>query len=139
LAHPFVRTLNAPRWRGSGYKEHAKEEPPWNEVEEAVRALNADDLNDVYLEGPADARMVIGGGAGRYVISVDVPDSQVGVKHFSAVNTDSDPNEWIDLVVAGSLGDWPASEIIDLDLALAAARTYYHDGALAPTVQWRRV
>jgi immunity protein Imm1 of predicted polymorphic toxin system len=139
VSEAFVRELSAPRWRGGGYKDNVTGNPSWNDVEDAIRALNAHDLNDVYLEGPDDARMVIGGGAGRYLISVDVPDSEVVVKHFSPVNAAADSNELIELVVAGSLGEWLATELVDLDLALAAARSYYEDGTLTNAVKWERV
>jgi hypothetical protein len=139
VGEPFVRELSAPRWRGGGYTDSVTDTPSWNDVEEAIRALNADDLNDVYLEGPEEARMVIGGGAGRYLISVDVPNSEVVVKHFSPVNAAADSNELIELVVAGSLGEWFATELVDLDVALAAARSYYEDGTLTDVVRWERV
>jgi hypothetical protein len=136
---PFVRLLTAPRWRGAGYTERSKDNPSWEDVEEAVRALDGDERNDVYLEGPGEAMMVIGGGPHHYVISVDVPDDQVGVKHFSAVNPAARPDETIDVVVGGQLSDWPANLIVDLDVALSAARSYYRDGTLAASTQWERV
>jgi hypothetical protein len=139
MREPFVRGVSAPRWRGGSYKEKEKDNPSWEEVEDAVRALNADDLNDLYLEGPDKARMVVGGGSGQYIVSVDVPDDQVGVKHFSVLNPQGTDEETIDLVVGGQLADWPTKWVVDLDTALSVARSYYRDGTLDSSAEWERV
>jgi hypothetical protein len=43
--------------------------PKWTQVEEAIRALNNNNLNDLYLipqVGSLETFLVVGGGAGRY-------------------------------------------------------------------------
>src|SRR4051812_1694672 len=57
-------------WNGSRSNEVVTQSPSWEDVQSAVVALDAGQHTLVVLEGSGNTEMLIGGGEGKYVISV---------------------------------------------------------------------
>src|ERR1700754_2508612 len=109
-------------------KDHAREtetlNPSWPEVESAIRALNARNRNDVYLQSAdsnTETYLCIGGGAGKYIAS-----GAVNNERFPTWVLPEEPAEpTVKVVVGGQPGDYPNNWILDLDSSLRAARSFF--------------
>ena len=139
MAELFVHTLLAPRWHDGTYDEHQVHEPSWADVEAAIRALNGRDLNDLYLNLDDPTWMGIGGGDGKYLVSATFGLGTGHERHFVACDRTKTASRPTNIVVGGQLSDYPAHQIVDLKIALAAARTFVHNGSLSDDVDWEAV
>jgi hypothetical protein len=111
-------------------------DPGWPEIESAVRSLDNERLNDVYLTplGPADeVFLCVGGGAGRYLVTGS--DSSRRSPILSVPGSSSDA--LVPLRVGGQLGEFPARYVVDLDSALTAAKKFFLAGGFECGVPWK--
>lgn len=109
--------------------------PAWEQVESAVRALNNRNINDVYLQPHASSDevwMVIGGGAGRYLVTGATSHERFP----TLVNPKRAPGGYERLVVGGQEGEYPVEWIVDLEAALVAAHAFYLTGAFGGPGLW---
>jgi Immunity protein Imm1 len=135
----FVHTLIAPRWNGGTHAERHVREPSAADVEDAIRALNGRDLNDLYLNLDDPTWMGIGGGAGKYLVSVTFKFGTNDERHFVACDRTRTGQPPVDMVVGGQPSDYPAHQIVDLSHALVAARTFVQSGTLSADIEWEAV
>lgn len=133
-----IQRLTICEWRGATVAETIIEQPRWEAVESAIRALNNRDRNDVYLvpapAGP-ETYLCVGGGAGRYLVSGSLDN-----KEFPTILDQSrtaGPPERLN--VGGQEGEYPASQVVDLATALTAARAFFDSGGFAGSVTWVRI
>lgn len=101
--------------------------PTWDQVEDAIHALDEETRNDLYLHPLAsnpETYLAVGGGSGRYLVTGSIDNER-----FPTVvkGSESTPTREL-LVVGGQAGDYPSEWIHDLDLALRAARSFYETG-----------
>jgi hypothetical protein len=104
-------------------------------VEEAIRALNNNNLNDLYLipqAGSLETFLGVGGGAGRYLVTGSI----AGNTFPTLVDSESTDNTVAPLVVGGQLGEYPRNWLISLDAAVAAAHAFYNAGGFDCGVRW---
>jgi hypothetical protein len=134
MAMPIAR-LTICEWIGTGKQDTVIEKPAWGQIERAIRALNNENLNDLYLEpevGNSEIYLCIGGGAGRYVVS--------GAIYNERFPTMADPDKPADskeeLVVGGQTGDYPGNCVVDLETALRAAKDFYETGGFSHEINW---
>jgi len=109
--------------------------PAWEQVEVAIRRLDNDRWNDVYLypeSSDPETYLCVGGGADRYLVS-----GSIGNEVFPTVidPANSDTKE-VPLVVGGQEGLYPANWIVDLTTALRACKAYYELGHLGGDITW---
>ena len=106
--------------------------PTWQQVESAIRALDAADYNDIMMI-PVVANegtwLAVGGGAGRYVVTGSIEHNRfptvvrepgIGLKRHE------EENEMV--MVGGQEGDYPRRWIVDLETAMRAARAFHLTG-----------
>ena len=122
-------------WSNSNRRDVVVLDPPWPQVEAAIRALNNRNLNDVYLTplaAQSETFLGIGGGSGQYLLT-----GAVAGKTFptlvTALNLD---DSLVPLVVGGQLGEYPARWLVSLDDALSAARAFFDAGGFDCGVEW---
>ena len=139
MSASFVHTLIAPRWHGGTYDEREVRQPSWADVEDAIRALNGRDLNDLYLNLGDPAWMGIGGGDGKYLVSATFSRGTNDESHFVAYDRTRADQPPVDIVVGGQLSDYPAHQIVDLSRALAAARAFVESGTRSGGIEWEAV
>jgi hypothetical protein len=109
--------------------------PKWIQVEEAICALNNNNLNDLYLipqVGSLETFLGVGGGAGRYLVTGSI----AGNSFPTLVDSECADNTLAPLVVGGQLGEYPRNWLISLDTALAAAHAFYNAGGFDCGVPW---
>jgi hypothetical protein len=110
-------------------------QPQWSQIEAAIRALNNDNLNDIYLQPasePTDTFLGVGGGAGKYLVTGAVR----GATFPTLVDDTSDDESLTPLVVGGQLGEFPARWLVSLEAAIAAVRAFYDSGGFDCGVKW---
>ena len=122
-----IAKLTTCAWVGGSVTCQTIDSPTWQDVEEAVRALNGSERNDLYLQPESDdaeTYLCIGGGDGRYVAS-----GCVNNERFPTWQDPGSPAEpQVTLTVGGQPGCYPANWILDLPMALHAARSYFEAG-----------
>jgi hypothetical protein len=109
--------------------------PAWTQVEEAIRALDNKNLNDLYLTpqtGSLETFLGIGGGAGRYLVT----GSNAGNSFPTLLDSESTDSALAPLLVGGQLGEYPRHWIVSLDAAVGAARAFYDVGGFDCGVRW---
>ncbi len=124
-------------WVGGAMHKRVVLSPSWSDIEAAIRALNGQNLNDLYLNplgSEAETYLCIGGGAGKYIGSCSTRG-----KRFQALVSKDEGTSMVDLVVGGQRGNYPAHYIVTLDAALAAAWAYYETRVLSPEIPWTEV
>ena len=108
--------------------------PTWSDVEVAVRKLDGNRFNDIYLHRDEDSEyfwLSIGGGAGRYLITGASSEGFPTVVERARTNL---PDEL--LCVGGQHSYFPAKWIHPLDVALKAARSFFEAGQFMGPVEW---
>ena len=106
--------------------------PSWVEIESAIRQLDGRQRTEVSIAGDGEAHMSITGGNGTYLISA-TPNNDV---FYDLRNPDGAPDEKFKIVSGGQTVTASAEEVVDLDTALQAARTFAEWGTFDPTLAW---
>ena len=101
--------------------------PTWNQVEDAIRALDEGSRNDLYLTPYAsnpETYLAIVDGNGRYLVTGSVDNERFP----TATGQVEDDGARELLVVGGQTGDYPRSWILDFDPVLPAVRWFFDTG-----------
>ena len=107
------------------------ESASWDQVESAIRSLDGKRRTMVTVEQDEIRNLAVGGGDGRYLVTITEPDDEFRTLYEPGKGEDPVP-----LVTGGQLGEHPGRTVVDLDTALTAARTYFDTGALDPSLSW---
>ena len=132
-----IELLTICEWAGPARHTTDVDQPGWEAVDAAVRALDNACRNDLYLtpqKADPETYLCIGGGAGRYIVTGSIRNEE-----FPTVIDPSkaaEPEEV--LVVGGQSGCFPGNWAVDLDTALRAARSFHATGEFAGEVTWIR-
>lgn len=111
-------------WGGPRPRDRVVETPHWCDVEEAIRALNNNERNDLYLtpdKKDPETYLGIGGGNGRYLVT----GSNRNETFPTLVLPHNPAKPVVEIVVGGQAAEYPANWIVSLDLALRAAKSFY--------------
>jgi hypothetical protein len=133
-----VHLLTIYVWVGRSANRAEIENPAWLVVERAIRDLNNRDRNDVYLtpdRNDLETYLAIGGGDGRYLVTGCVRNDRFP----TLIHTQKVPVPEERLVVGGQEGVYPGNWIVDLEMALQAARVFYEAGTFGVGANWRDV
>jgi len=113
-------------WSSTDCISEEVEGPTWEDVEEAIKALDGAARNDVYLAPDPEVPetfLCIGGGNGEYVVSGSIEGER-----FPTVVDPKGSDDIVSLVVGGQLSEFSRRFIVDLSTALAAARAFLESG-----------
>ena len=122
-----IALLEILEWHGTDLRDQVVEHPSLEAVREAVRALDANVRNDVYLRLHADTPapwLCVGGGAGRYVVTGALDD--VTFPTLADPLREGAPEEYV--LVGGQTGNYPGHWVHPLDTALRAAEHFWRTG-----------
>jgi len=128
-----VYKLVQDRWEGRQAKELVKESPAWEDVQSAVAALDADQFTLVVVEGWGATEMLIGGGGGKYVVSVAKSPDEL----FTLVSSCGPSGNPVLLKAGGQTGNYPAEEVVDFERAIQAARWFCEHNEPDPNLVWK--
>jgi hypothetical protein len=118
------------KWVGNINEANFIENPTWEQIEAAIRELDAENQTLVTL-GADEVYMSIGGGKGKYVVTVTFNN----LDFYVLVNL-SKLDDIENLVVGGQEGSYPAKQCVDLLRCLLAARTFANFGKLDDLLCW---
>jgi hypothetical protein len=126
-----VQFIETDRWEGQRCFDTRLQRPSWEIVERAIRSLDANRHTCVSLLGDNDCLFVVGGGAGRFVLSAS-PNEDT---HLTALNL-SAPLSQVELTIGGQTGIYMAQMVVDEAQAIQAARTFCESNTLEPSLTW---
>ncbi|BAZ10071.1 hypothetical protein NIES4071_18850 [Calothrix sp. NIES-4071] len=127
----FVSNLSKEKWLGNKNQDNLINEPNWDQIEAAIRELDGANHTLVTLGADEETYMSIGGGAGKYVVTVTFDNLD-----FYMLVDSSKPNDIEKLVIGGQAVNYPANQCIDLLRCLLAARTFALEGKLDQLLTW---
>ena len=130
-----VEKLTISDWAATGERDTFIEKPSWSQIEGAVRALNNENLNDLYLypeENNPETYLCVGGGAGRYVLTGSINNNSFP----TLVDPIRSPTPTTSLVVGGQPGDYPSNWIMDLSTTLKTTKAFFDAGGFQCGVIW---
>ena len=127
----YAKRLTYDRWVGNRDQPATVDGPAWPAIQERIARLDAREFTMVTLVGEGEAHLAVGGGAGRYVVYATRDnmsfDNLVDPARGEAMER---------LVAGGQEGEYPARQVVSLEMAVEAAREYAETGSLSDRLQW---
>jgi Immunity protein Imm1 len=110
--------------------------PSWGEVERAIRNLDGDSLNDLYLhpnDQVPESYFAVGGGEdGRYLVII----CEANERFTEAVSSLADDGTRVSMMCGGQPTSFATRQLVDLEAVLVAAKHFYDSGSASPRVTW---
>ncbi|QBC28191.1 hypothetical protein U737_15530 [Methylomonas sp. LW13] len=131
-----IAMLTISDWDSAHERDKMIESPTWSEIESAIRALNNENLNDLYLypeKNNTETYLCIGGGSGRYVLTGSIKNQSFP----TLIDPDRSSMSSTQLVVGGQLGDYPSNWVMDLCTTLQTAKAFYDGSGFKCGVKWQ--
>jgi hypothetical protein len=131
-----VKKLEADHWVQGRQTDAVVERPAWQQIERAIKTLDASQYTIVILEQSDWVHMGIGGGGGRYVVYIQNfgPDDESVSTLQDLSKSDGEREQF---VVGGQLSDFSARSVVGLDETLRAAKAFYDTGEVDPSLSWQ--
>jgi Immunity protein Imm1 len=127
----FVVDMTIEKWVGNQNEADLIEKPNWNQIETAIRELDAENKTLVTLGINEDTYMSIGCGENKYIVTA----TSDNFNFYSLI--DPSKSEQVEtLVIGGQKGNYPANKYVDLLRCLLAARTFTELGKLDDLLMW---
>src|SRR5262245_48078344 len=130
-----VHSLTICHWLAAQRRDEVILDPSWLAVETAIRNLDNSERNDIYLHplrGVDEVYLAVGGGAGKYLVT----GTDAASRFPTLGNSAASENQFVLLVVGGQPGEYPTRYVVELDAALAAARSFYDAGGFECGIDW---
>lgn len=128
----FVLDVTTEKWVGNRNQAGFIEDPNWNQLEAAIRQLDGTSHTLVTLGADEETYMSIGGGAGKYIVTVTFDSLNFYILLDLAKSDNIEK-----LVVGGQYGNFPANQCVDILRCLLAARTFALEGKLDELLTWQ--
>jgi hypothetical protein len=128
----FVTSLETAGVPASGPESEVVEQPSWDAVLRAVQRLDGGACDSVVLNGPQEAYMgIVGGHEGQYVVAGRRRDGKPFI-----LTSGEWRGRWVPVIAGGQENEYADNEVVTLEDALAAARTFFESGECDPRFQW---
>lgn len=128
-----VAELVTPRWQPGRTEQTVIPSPARHHLELALRLLDGNQLNDLYLK-TSDAETYLGicGGAGRYMVAICEHNQR-----FAQLLNTNDPSDVHEQIICGGQPTrFPRRHLVDLQTAQAAAVHYLATAEADPALSW---
>ena len=125
--------LSTENWVGNQNQVTLEQAINWQQIETAIKNLDAHQKTLVLLETEGETHMAVGGGLGRYVVYVTFDNESF---HYLIDPAKAKIEET--LIVGGQKGYYPAKLCVDLSTTLKAAETFTKLGILEKSVVWEK-
>jgi hypothetical protein len=124
----YAKALSTDYWRGTACDGEEIAHPSLEDIKAAITRLDGKYRTIVTIKGDEDAHLAVGGGAsGEYVVYATFDN-----KRFLTLTSAEPSDSKTMLFVGGQEGDYPKNIIVDLPLALAAAKAFAETGQIDP-------
>jgi hypothetical protein len=125
--------IHGDRWEGVMNHEWRIEQPSQQDMEQALQRLDAETYTMMTIHGEGERHMTIGGGGGQYVVYATFDNEE-----FWNLLSPQDEQGVVLLNAGGQEGDYPSGQIVNLEEACAAARTFFCQQRLDPDLRWTK-
>jgi len=129
-----VESLTICEWSPAAKRDEVISDPSWSDIETAIRLLDNEARNDIYLKplnSTQETFLGVGGGKGRYIVH----GSEDG-RRFPILGNPAGTDNLVSLCVGGQRGEYPCRWIVELEQTLAAVRKFYDAGTFDCGVSW---
>lgn len=120
-------------WRGVLNDEWHVDDPSWDDVSRAIQRLDAKTFTMVTIQRPGEQHLSVGGGGGQYVVYATFDNGDF----WNLVSRTVDDGTVL-LNAGGQDGEYPARQIVDLHQAQTAARAFFENTQLEPSLCWQK-
>lgn len=127
--------LRTDNWSAGKPNHRDIQDPTWETVEQAIRALDQRQHTQLVLDRQDGSHMLIGGGIGRYNVCV-MKSRDNDEEYLTLVDNEAPSNGLENLVTGGQLGKFPARTVVGLDYVVKAAKAFFRDGSLTSELDW---
>lgn len=121
-------------WQDDGYERSFVTDPSAVQVEAALRSLNGDDRNDLYLGAASGPWMGFGGGPDQVLVTYS--ESEARPHYQASPSGDPDTVELVGVRVGGQDVELSPRDLIDIDQAIPAALQFLETGDLPARLEW---
>ena len=128
----YVNQIAADRWSGVLTDDDVIVSPTLDDLHRVIGALDANIRTSVFLKGDNGAYLAIGGGTGKYIVYASPSDQQF----WNLIANRPDENGIVSLAVGGQDGDYPARQVVDKNIAIMAAESFFLKGERDPSFHW---
>jgi hypothetical protein len=129
-----MRPVSGDCWEGVFTRDWDLPDAVFTDVERALERLDARRWTTLSIGGPDELHLMIGGGAGQYVIYA----GSAGEEELWNLVSAKPEEAVVMLTIGGQEGDYPARQVVGLEEARTAARTFFLTGALDLSLRWER-
>ena len=127
-----VKFLSTDLWDESADEDDDVPDPSWQEIESAIRVLDGKKRTIVTLDAGGEWHLAVGGGsANRYVVYMTF-DNMSFLNLLSREKAD----RTVTLFVGGQDSLFPDNTVVDIALALRAAKAFAETGQADPSCKW---
>jgi hypothetical protein len=131
----FAKILSTDLWGGpTDVGDADVSAPSWNQIETAIRALDGKRRTMVILGGDGESHLAIGGGSSNCFVVYMTFDNM----HFFNLLSRDRADKTATLFVGGQHSQFPDNTVVDIALALRAAKTFAETGQPDPSCMWSK-
>jgi Immunity protein Imm1 len=127
-----VKTLSTDLWDKSVDEDEDVPNPSWQQIESAIRALDGKRRTMAVLSAGGEWHLAVGGGsANRYVVYMTFDN----MSFLNLLSRDK-ADQKVTLFVGGQDSLFPDNAVVDITLALRAAKAFAETGQPDPSCKW---
>jgi hypothetical protein len=127
-----VKKLSTDLWDGVTDEGEEVSAPSWQKIELAIRALDGKKRTIVTLGADGESHLAVGGGSSNHYVVYMTFDNM----HFLNLTSRGRADETVTLFVGGQDSLFPENTVVDISLALRAAKVFAETGQPDPTCKW---
>jgi len=125
-----IKKMEYDNWINSLSNDTEIENPTWEQIEKAIKSLDADQHTMVILTSDTQS-LIIGGGQGQYIITVLFgDDNHVSARRKSPIDGD------IELNIGGQTVFYSKRLVLDFALAIHVVMIFWQKEILDPNLEW---
>ena len=111
------------------------ENPIWEDIEAMIRSLDGESRTLVTLGNEEEGfYMAVGGGEnGKYIAYISYDD---GEQIHNLIRPDARAEDWVELIVGGQRGRFPANTCVSQEMVQLAARRFFDTQEAEPSLHW---
>jgi hypothetical protein len=127
-----VGSLHLDDWQANRDVGETIASPTWADVVAALGRLDGDTHTLLSLQHSSGATLQVGGGPSEFVVQFLENES------CWCVTSERAPDQVLQLVAGGQLGDYPADLCVSSSQARGAAESFFVSGTRARKLTWRK-
>lgn len=121
--------------RSAGKEDRIEiENPVWEDIEAMIRSLDGESRTLVTFGNEEEGcYMAVGGGNGKYIAYISYDD---GDQIHNLIQPDTHTEGWVELIVGGQRGRFPANTCVSQEMVQLAARCFFDTQEAVPSLHW---